>query len=306
MRRILNFSYLFFISCIFFLLYTLYQIFAPNSDFLPNSHFVINSNEKGSQIFENLEKANIIRSIFWAKVTTKILTKNKFYKGEYEFDKPVSTYDAIKIITSRPISLAVLIPEGFTKQQIADRLAKYIIKFDKKKFLENSKEGYLFPETYYFFKFSTTEEILKEFSDKFNQNMLEKFGKMPSNDQIIIASMLEREAKDFVSMQQISGIIQNRLKINMALQIDATVLYGNGAWKNRVLYSDLKTKNDYNTYQKVGLPIGPISNPGINAIKAAMNPLKSNYMYYLTGKDGNMYYAVTHDEHIANKQKYLR
>jgi UPF0755 protein len=107
-------------------------------------------------------------------------------------------------------------------------------------------------------------------------------------------------------MKRISGIVQNRLKINMSLQIDATVLYGKGIWKDRVLYSDLLHENDYNTYQKTGLPIGPISNPGLDALRAAMFPEKTNYFYYLTGNDGKMYYAVTHEEHIQNKIKYLR
>lgn len=136
--------------------------------------------------------------------------------------------------------------------------------------------------------------------------MLENFGKLPTKDEVIIASMLEREARVPEDMKMISGIIQNRLKINMALQIDATVLYGKGAWKERVLYSDLKHESDYNTYQNTGLPIGPISNPGLNALKAAIYPTKNKYLYYLTGKDGKMYYADNHDDHVSNKIKYLR
>jgi UPF0755 protein len=218
----------------------------------------------------------------------------------------MSVFQIVKLLGTRPVSLAVLIPEGFTKVQIADRLAKYIVKFNRKDFLEKANEGYLFPDTYYFFAFSSNDEILKEFTNKFNQKMLENFGRMPTRDEIIIASMLEREAKDPQDMKVISGIIQNRLKINMPLQIDATVLYGQGAWKNRVLYRDLKSQNDYNTYQNTGLPIAPISNPGIDAIRAAIFPEKTKYFYYLTGTDGKMYYAVTHDDHVKNKIKYMR
>jgi UPF0755 protein len=202
--------------------------------------------------------------------------------------------------------LAVLIPEGFTKKQIAERLQKYIYKFDKNDFLRKAREGYLYPDTYFFFKYSTNDEIIKIFSEKFNDEMLNNFPRMPTEKEIIIASMLEREARKEEEMRIISGIIQNRLKAGMALQIDATVLYGQGAWKDRVLYKDLKTKNDYNTYQKTGLPIGPISNPGLPAIRAAMFPAKTKYFYYLTGLDGRMYYAVTHEEHVRNKLKYLR
>lgn len=286
--------------------YFSYKVFIQKND-IPNSIiFKVNNEETGAQIFNNLQKEGVIGDVFWAKVAAKLFNKNKFYRGEYLFDKPVSTFEAVFKITSRPVSLAVLIPEGFTKKQVADRLAKYIVRFDKKDFLEKAKEGYLFPDTYYFFAFSTNDEILQEFENKFNKSMLENFGRMPTKEEIIIASMLEREAKKPEEMKMISGIIQNRLKIDMPLQIDATVLYGQGVWKDRVLYSDLKTKNDYNTYQNTGLPVAPISNPGLNAIRAAMFPSKTKNMYYLTGKNGQMYYAVTHDEHVNNKLKYLR
>ncbi len=290
---------------IFFTAYISFQIFVPTGEFTEKKMFIIEADQSGAVIFENLQKEGIINNVFWAKVVSKILNVKKFYRGQYAFDKPVSTYKAIKIITSRPISLAVLIPEGFTKKQIADRLANYIYKFDKKDFLAKAKEGYLFPDTYYFFAFSTNEEILQEFETKFNKTMLENFGRLPTKQEIIIASMLEREAKGLEDMKIVSGIIQNRLKLGMPLQIDATVQYGSGVWKERVLYKDLKKENDYNTYLNKGLPIGPISNPGIDAFKAAIYPKKNNYIYYLTGRDGKMYYATDHDDHVMNKVKYL-
>jgi len=118
--------------------------------------------------------------------------------------------------------------------------------------------------------------------------------------------MLEREARDPQDMKMISGIIQNRLRADMALQIDATVLYGQGAWKNRVYYRDLLHQSDYNTYQNKGLPVGPISNPGLNSLSAAIYPTKNNYYYYITGRDGKMYYGKTYNEHLRNIAKYLR
>lgn len=298
----ITFSVLFF----GFLFYSIYQIFTPITPFPSEKTFAISPDENGTQIFTNLQKEGFIRSVFWAKVVAKLTNKNKFFKGEYAFEKPMSVYMVLKEITTRPVSLAVLIPEGFTEKQVADRLAKYIVNFDKNDFLLKADEGYLFPETYFFFKFSTVDEILKEFSNKYNKEMLENFTRLPTKNEMIIASMLEREAKDPKDMKIISGIIQNRLKVGMPLQIDAAVQYGNGVWKSRVLYKDLKSPSDYNTYLNTGLPPGPISNPGINAIRAAMFPEKSKYFYYLTGKDGKMYYGVTHDDHITNKLKYMR
>ena len=286
-------------------LYLYNQIFIPKSGFPVGESFRIDQNQTGAEIFSNLEKDKFVSDDIWLKVLAKVLNKQRFFRGEYTFDQPVSAYDVFKKITTRPISLAVLIPEGFTKKQVADRLSNYIKNFNKKDFLEKAQEGYLFPDTYYFFNFSTNEEIIKEFTDKFNKTVFESFGQMPSKEQVIIASMIEREAKNPEDMKVISGIIQNRLKKNMPLQIDATVQYGNGFWKDRVMYSDLKKEHDYNTYTNIGLPVGPISNPGLNALKAAIYPTKTDYIYYLTGRDGKMYYAVTHEEHIKNKIKYL-
>lgn len=283
-----------------------YEFFVPVSDFPINQTFTIQSEDAGGTIFTNLQSQGYIRNTASIKILAKVLRKNKFYGGEYTFASPASTFEILSQISKRPVSLAVLIPEGFTKEQIADRLAKYIMHFNRADFLGKAKEGYLFPDTYYFYAFSTNDEILQEFNNKFNQNTLENFGRLPTKDEVIIASMLEREAKDPQDMKIISGIIQNRLKIGMALQIDSTVLYGKGAWQDRVFYRDLKKDSDYNTYLNPGLPIGPISNPGLNAISAAMNPAKTDYFYYLTGKDGKMYYAKTAEEHIKNKIKYLR
>lgn len=317
-KYILNFKvkltyHLFWILCAslcVLLIYFVNQVFMPIKNFPVNQVFEVEKNQTGEDIFENLKNKGFIKSIFWTKVVLKFNSKlsvnTKFYPGEYIFDKPKSLYDIVYDITKRPVSLAVLIPEGFTKKQISARLEKYIKKFDKKMFLEKAQEGYLFPDTYYFYSYSTAEEILFEFTNRFNKNMFENFGKIPTKSQVIIASILEREARDPKDMKIISGIIQNRLEVNMPLQIDATVLYGKGAWKERTLYSDLLHDSDYNTYQNTGLPIGPISNPGLNALRAAINPTKSDYLYYLTGKDGNMYYSKTYEQHIKNKQKYLR
>ncbi len=293
--------WLFVVSTVF----VLFQIFSVKKDIPVDQVFTIEKNDTGTEILSGLEDKGFIRSAFWGKVTIKIFGKTKFYPGEYRFEKAVSTYQIIYEIFKKPISLAVLIPEGFTKKQIAERVAKYVKKFDKKVFLDKAEEGYLFPDTYYFYSFATTEEVLKEFNDKFNEKMFKVFGKMPTKEQVIIASMLEREARTLDEMQIISGIYQNRLQIDMPLQVDATVLYGNGLWKEKTLYSDLKKKSNYNTYLNTGLPIGPISNPGIEALTAAIKPKKNDFLFYLTGRDGKMYYSNTFEEHSKYKRKYL-
>jgi UPF0755 protein len=289
-----------------FFAYINYQIFIPINNFPTGKVFEIEKGQSANKIFSNLQKEGFIKSVFWAKVLAKIFNYNKYYPGEYQFDTPQNLYDVIFNITKRPVSYAVLIPEGFTKKQVAERVSKYVRDFDQKKFLASSSEGYLFPDTYYFFKFSSTEEVLKEMQDKFYSETFKKFGKTPTREDIIVASILEREARDPNDMKIIAGIYYNRLKVGMPLQVDATVLYGQGAWKERTLYHDLKHDSDYNTYLNQGLPIGPISNPGLSSLDAAMNPTKTDYLYYLTGKDGKMYFAKDFTTHVKNKLKYLR
>ena len=299
-------KYYFAIVLLLCLAYLNYQIFMPINNFPTEKIFEIQKGQSAQEIFLNLEKENFIRSSLWARGLTKVFNYSKFYPGEYKFDKALSLYQILFTVTKRPVSYAVLIPEGFTKKQIAERVAKYVKTFDKKLFLEMGQEGYLFPDTYYFYSFSTTEEVLEEFEKRYYENTFKRFGKVPTKSDVIVASMLEREARDPEDMKIIAGIYYNRLKIDMPLQVDATVLYGKGAWKERVYYKDLKHDSDYNTYQNKGLPIGPISNPGINSLDAAMNPIKSSYLYYLTGRDGKMYYSKTLDEHVKNKLKYLK
>jgi UPF0755 protein len=126
-------------------------------------------------------------------------------------------------------------------------------------------------------------------------------------DQIInMASIVEEEGKDYLSKQMIAGILWKRLDIKMPLQVDAVFRYWNGKHSFTLTTEDLREDSPYNTYTRIGLPPTPITNPGLDSIKATIYPKKSNYLYYLTGKDGKMHYAVTHDEHVINKEKYLR
>lgn len=125
------------------------------------------------------------------------------------------------------------------------------------------------------------------------------------SDVIIMASILEGEAlpKD---RQVVAGILWKRLSIGMPLQVDATFRYINGKGTYDLTADDLKIDSPYNTYIHKGLPPGPISNPGIDAISASLNPIPTKYLYYLTEKDGTIHYAKTFTEHIANKNKYLK
>jgi UPF0755 protein len=123
---------------------------------------------------------------------------------------------------------------------------------------------------------------------------------------IILASILEREANDETSMRMVAGILENRLRDDMPLQVDAVFQYYTGKGSSDLTLEDLTTDTPYNTYTNIGLPPQPIGNPGLMAIEAVLNPTPSDYYYYLTGDDGEFYYAKTFEEHKRNKARYLR
>ena len=172
-------------------------------------------------------------------------------------------------------------------------------------------EGELFPDTYRFAKDATDSDIATEMKSEFTGQ-----AKDATISQVIIASILEKEAKTPADMALVAGIIMRRLALKMPLQVDATVAYG---WCLRTMRagtdcdvtqapvaSELSVDGPYNTYSRVGLPAGPISNPGATALYAAQHPQASDYLYYLSTRDGSqLIYAKTAAEHLANRQKYL-
>lgn len=177
-------------------------------------------------------------------------------------------------------------------------------------------EGQLFPDSYLIPEGYTSQEILaviqKNFSAKFAEAKLSATNTEMSDSQIVtLASFLEREGRTLVSKQMIAGILLNRLKINMALQVDATVQYARDTIRAPKVYwqplssADLRIKSPLNTYLQPGLPPSPICNPGYDSIYAAFHPTSSDYSYYLTDHSGNMHYAATLDAHNLNIAKYL-
>lgn len=126
------------------------------------------------------------------------------------------------------------------------------------------------------------------------------------NEIITLASIIEEEAIKEEDRKIVSGILQTRLKIGMALQVDATFAYINGKNTYALTHDDLRKDSPYNLYTNVGLPPTPISNPGIESIKAVLEPINTDYLYFLSDLNGNVYYAKNFDEHQANREKYLR
>jgi UPF0755 protein len=126
------------------------------------------------------------------------------------------------------------------------------------------------------------------------------------SDTVILASLVEKEARTSVNRRIVAGILLNRLRLGMPLQVDAVFGYIYGRDTYSPSFADLKVDSPYNTYMHPGLPPGPINNPGLDALLAVLHPTETAYLYYLTDRDGVMHYAKTYATHQANQAKYLR
>lgn len=293
-------------AIIFFVLagnFWLFFLSAPKN--FPLSQTVVI--EKGTGLAEisgQLEKEGLIRSRYGFALYARAFNKSKKIKyGKYLFNEPVSVFALASRLTKgefgfKPVKITVV--EGLTIKEIAELFGDFE-NFDKKEFLEKTAglEGYLFPDTYLFLPSAETEQIIGTMRDNFKK----KAGNV-GEDIIIMASLIEKEVPDSGDRKIVSGILWKRLELGMALQVDAVFPYITG--RQKVLLDDLKINSPYNTYLYKGLPPGPITNPGLDAIEAARNPKESPYLYYLSGNNSKTYFAKTFAEHLKNKEKYLR
>jgi len=174
------------------------------------------------------------------------------------------------------------------------------------------KEGYLFPDTYIFNKNYPLKTLIKMMTDNFEQKVtsemrqeIQKQGKSLASI-ITVASLVEAEANTKEDRPLVADIIWRRLAVGMPLQLDSTVNYVTGGKNPAISLKDQTIDSPYNTYKFKGLPPGPINNPGLEAIKATIYPVKNSYWYFLTGTDGKMYYAKNLEGHNLNKIKYLK
>lgn len=243
---------------------------------------------------------------------------NKIQAGSFELSPSMTTGEVASALTKGTQDQWVTIPEGLRREEVAEVFAEFP-EFDETEFLELTagKEGYLFPDTYLLPKAATTEFIVSYLTNTFEtktaalQQQVEAAGKSWVKT-VVMASIIQREAKTASDMKLVSGILENRLAINQALQVDATLQYIKGRhpiskkWWTPPLAIDKELDSPFNTYKVVGIPPSPICNPGLEALSAAVNPTPSEYYFYLHASDGQMYYSEDYDGHLENIQKYLK
>jgi len=289
-------------------------------------------------IAQQLEDQGIITSAFFFKVYTK-LSDSVLQAGTFELAKGMNIRSVVRELGyASAQEVQVTIPEGFTIEQIGEVIVEALPEIDMsgwesvvsaqgRRVLNEDEilvgipsdqglEGYLFPDTYRFRADANAATVAETMVLTLKRRLAENDIAVPLNlvfeggltfhEMITLASIVEREVRSAEDMKLVAGIFFTRMKIGMALQADSTVNYVTGKDDPAVTLEDSRVDSPYNTYRNLGLPPGPISNPGMNAILAVLEPTDSDYLYFLTTDDGQVVYAKSFDEHVANKYKYLK
>lgn len=287
---------------------------APPDSFTPPLVLEIEEGDSLADVAEKVKKEGLVRSpLFFRGFVIFLESENKIPAGHYYFHDPEPVYTVAKRISEgdyglEPIRVTVF--EGWTLFDIADHFETVFDRFDRDRFFSLADEGYMAPDTYFFSPLSSTEHLVERMKDNFDSRIealkddldLER----SVDDIVIMASILEREANTFETKRNISDILWKRIDDGMPLQVDASFVYVNNKNTYQLTLDDLKIDNPYNTYRYKGLPPTPIANPGMNALRAAADPIENPYWYFLSDLSGNMYYARDFDEHQYNRSNYLR
>jgi UPF0755 protein len=316
-----------------------FSIFAWRDIYLPmepgsskSADFLINKGEGAKGISINLEKEGIIKSglIFRIYVLFSGSSK-KLQAGEYQLSPAMNTPQIIeKFISGEVIKQKITIIEGWDLRDVAAYLeasgvakAEEFLELTKKdfgsvfSFLKDKPknldlEGYIFPDTYEISPNDSAEAVLKKIMDNFDKKLNYDLRKEILRQKkmifeiVTMASLIEKEVKSPEDKKIVSGILWKRIKIGMPLQVDATIAYITGKNTTKISREETKIDSPYNTYKYRGLPLGPICNPGIESIMAAIYPEESDYLYYLSTPAGKTIFSRTLEEHNIAKAEYLK
>ena len=291
--------------------------FSPPANFPVGSIVSIARGSSAPEIAARLAAAHIVKHPSLLRAVLRIAGQSdRIQAGAYLFNAPQGLFMiALRLIAGAyDIPPArITFPEGETARDYAERVHEALPEISETDFLARAKqyEGYLFPDTYLFLASADAPSIIAEMRSNFNDKITPLMNEIvvsghSLSDVVTLSSLIEREARSVANKKIVAGILWERLALGMPLQVDAVFGYIFGRDTYSPSLADLKVDSPYNTYTHKGLPPGPISNPGLESIDAALHPTKTDYLYYLTGKDNLMHYAATYVGHQANRQKYLR
>ncbi len=294
-------------------------------------------------IAQTLQDNGLVKNARVFKYYVKFKNESEFMAGEYHMNPSMTIQEIIDSLKTGKIMqepiFSMTIPEGRQLDEIAAVIAdktkqpkdKVFKSLNDEKFIQSLMdkyptilttevwakdikyplEGYLFPATYAFYKESPSlEEIVSVMLDK-TQSVVDKYRQDIEREDLTVhqfltmSSLIEEEATEKADRDKIASVFYNRIKEDMPLQTDPTVLYSQGKHKERVTYKDLEVDSPYNTYKNKGLTPGPISNAGTMSMEAALHPAKTDYLYFLAAGDGTVYFSSTLEEHNSLKAKYI-
>ena len=294
--------------------------------------------ESVREVGERLEEEGVVSSAILFRIMVALEGyEGQLVAGDYELEKGMPTVQVIDRLRRGITSpLVVTVREGVRAEEIADIMQRqgvvnrqafleaiqgsYDFAFLRNKPLSANLEGYLFPDTYFFGRTTTAEDAVKQmlenFDKKFSQELRQEAANLGLSVHTVVtlASIVEREAQVAEERPIIAGVFLRRLRLGIPLEADPTVQYalGNdpesvaeyGYWKKELTQEDLEVDSPYNTYRRMGLPPGPIANPGLDSIVAVVRPAQTNYLYFVAKPDGSHAFAETLEEHLSNVELY--
>jgi len=290
------------------------SFFLPAPNFSPQT-ITVPSGQSITDTAQNLAEANLVSFSYTVEVPLQ-LKQATIQAGTYKFSQPETPLAIARRLQNgdfRTEQTEITIPEGSTREDIANRIDNHPdIAVTKSEFLSASEgyHGYLFPDTYRLADDVTAEEIVSVMGDNFTRKIASlkpTINQLPYTlDQVItMASLVQREAADYRVRRRVAGVLWSRFDQGKPLQVDAVFAYLLGKASSELTRKDLQVDSPYNLYKNVGLPPTPIANPGLAAIKATINPVQTDNLYYLTGDDGEFHFAETLEEHKENKRRYM-
>jgi UPF0755 protein len=292
-------------------------LIAPPRSFPVGNLIAVPEGASAREAGEMLEAQGVVRNGTAFSIAVTILGADRGVRaGDYLFKEPRDLFSLARAITTGAFGLEpirIRIPEGATTKEMAKVYAAQLQRFDTEKFIEKAQpeEGFLFPDTYFFLPNATEEIVIKAMRQNFDTNIAALAGEIeasgrPLRDIVIMASILEKEAFDHQDRRMIAGVLWRRIKIDMALQVDAAFLYSLGRSTFTLTRQDLQNSDDpYNTYVHKGLPPGAIGSPSLSSLKAAATPIDQGYLFYLADSNHVTHYAKTYEEHLRFKALYL-
>ena len=298
-------------------LITYVYLIAPPSNFPVGELVSVPEGASAAQVGEMLQAQGVVQRGVTFRAAVVLLGRERGVRaGDYLFKEPKDVLSVARAITTGAFGLEPLrfrVPEGASVKEMAKLFAGQLQRFDADSFIAKAQpqEGYLFPDTYFFLPNANEDTVIEALRQNFDARIetlvgdITKFGK-PLKDIVIMASILEKEGFTMQDRQMIAGVLWRRMKIGMALQVDAAFQYSVGHTTFSLTKAELaNSKDPYNTYANKGLPPGAIGSPSMSSLKAAVNPIDKGYLFYLADHNHVTHYSKTYEQHLELKALYL-